>query len=149
WQFRDDLAINHGNHAFKTGMDYLWEPTLGGILASSLAGVATFFDDPDVITTNKTKYPQGFATPGAITTIVKGTSGNPYFYEPAKMFGAYVQDDWKVRRNLTINIGFRWDRDFNLNAGSAQVKARAYQYLKAINNPYAGGLPHDDTKDFS
>ncbi len=105
WQFKDDIVFNHGNHSIKAGADYLWEPLLGGILASSIAGIATFFDDPDVITTNKTKYPQGFSTPGAITSIVHGTSGNPYFYEPAKMFGVYGQDDWKVRRNLTLNIG--------------------------------------------
>jgi hypothetical protein len=149
WQFKDDIVFNHGNHSIKAGADYLWEPLLGGILASSIAGIATFFDDPDVITTNKTKYPQGFSTPGAITSIVHGTSGNPYFYEPAKMFGVYGQDDWKVRRNLTLNIGLRWDRDYNLNAGSSQKDARAYLYLKQIGDPLAGGLPHDDTKDFS
>lgn len=149
WQFKDDIAFNHGTHSFKTGFDYLWEPLLGGILESSIAGIVTFFDDPDVILSNKAKYPQGFATPGAITSITRGTSGNPYFYQPAKMFGLYFQDDWKVKRNLTINLGLRWDKDYNLNAGSAQAKARAYQYLKAINSPYAGGLPHDDNKDFS
>jgi hypothetical protein len=149
WQFKDDIAFNHGAHSFKTGFDYLWEPLLGGILEGTIAGQVTFFDDPDVILSNKTKYPQGFATPGAIQTITRGTSGNPYFYQPAKMFGLYFQDDWKVKRNLTLNLGLRWDKDYNLNAGSEQVNARAYQYLKAIGSSYAGGLPHDDNKDFS
>ena len=149
WQFRDDVAIGHGTHSFKAGFDYLWEPLLGGILESSIAGAVTFFDDPDVILSNKTKYPNGFATPGAITSITRGTNGNPYFYQPAKMFGVYFQDDWKVTRNLSVNLGIRWDKDYNLNAGSEQVNARAYQYLKAIGSPYAGGLPHDDNKDFS
>jgi hypothetical protein len=149
WQFRDDIAIGHGTHSFKAGFDYLWEPLLGGILESSIAGAVTFFDDPDVILANKTKYPNGFATPGAITSITRGTNGNPYFYQPAKMFGVYFQDDWKVTRRLSVNLGIRWDKDYNLNAGSEQVNARAYQYLKAIGSPYAGGLPHDDNKDFS
>ena len=30
WQFKDDIAFNHGKHSFKTGVDYLWEPVLGG-----------------------------------------------------------------------------------------------------------------------
>ena len=59
WQFRDDIAFNYGTHSFKTGFDYLWEPLLGGILESTIAGAVTFFDDPDVILSNKTKYPQG------------------------------------------------------------------------------------------
>ena len=50
---------------------------------------------------------------------------------------------------LTVNLGLRWDRDYDLNGGPEQAKARSYLRLKAINSPFAGGLPHDDTKDFS
>jgi hypothetical protein len=36
-QFRDDLSWNRGNHSFKFGGDFVWEPTLGGIFAFTSA----------------------------------------------------------------------------------------------------------------
>ena len=148
WQFRDDLSITRGKHTFKLGLDYLWEPKLGGFFEYNPTPNITFLDLPSVILSDTARYPQGFSTAGAVTGI-SATAGNPYFVLSAKMFGVYVQDDWKVSRRLTLNLGLRWDKDFNLIGGANQQKNRAYLALKSIGSPYAGRLPRDDNKDFS
>lgn len=150
YQFKDDLSITRGAHTFRTGFDYVWEPKLGGFFEFNPTPEFDFFDDPSVILSDKKTYPQGFATPGALSGI-SATAGDPYFNLPggAKMFGVYFQDDWKVRRNVTLSLGLRWDKDFNLIGTQAQSQNRTYLALKAINHPVAARLPHDDNRDFS
>jgi len=149
WQFKDDMALNKGAHSLKFGFDYLWEPIVGGFFVTDPTPVLTFFDDPTTILTNKTLYPQGLQTPGAVQSIVEATTGNAYFAEHNKMFGLYFQDDWKVNRRLTLNLGLRWDKDYNLNGGNIESQARAFQELKAIGSPYGSHVPTNDNKDFS
>jgi hypothetical protein len=150
YQFKDDLSIGRGNHTFRTGFDYLWEPKLGGFFEFNPTLEIDFNDLPSVITSNATKYPQGFSTSGAVGGMTIAI-GDPYFNLPggAKMFGVYFQDDWKARRNLTLNLGLRWDKDFNLIGTQAQSRNRTYLALKAINHPSARALPKDDNRDFS
>ena len=94
WQFKEDLSITRGRHNLKMGIDYLWEPVLGGFFENNPTPGITFFDDPSTILSDKADYPQGFQTPGAVSGITE-TAGNPYFILSTKMFGAYFQDDWK------------------------------------------------------
>src|SRR6185312_6126924 len=146
FQFKDDLSINRGAHTFRTGFDYLYEPKLGGFFKFNPTLQIDFLNLPSFLVA----LPAKFATAGQVSGM-SATAGDPYFDLPggAKMFGVYFQDDWKVTRNLSLNLGLRYDKDFNLIGTQAQEKNRTYLALKAINHPAARALPHDDGRDFS
>ncbi len=175
-QFRDDLSWNRGNHGFKFGTDFVYEPTLGGIFAFTSAPSYSFNFDPGDIARNPGQFPQGFRTrqvlPGPITcsTFTNGpvctaadlagvgvvaqidlAGGDPSFNlrDGAKQFAWYVQDDWKLSPRFTLNIGVRYDVDIGfVDAGHAREN-RPFRALQIIGSPFARHTPKDDKNNFS
>ena len=158
WQFRDDITKTYGRHTFGGGVDFIYNPKLGGFFESNSTVEVDFGADPSCILAtvddNKNQcgpsfYPQKFATPGAVIGM-SGSAGNPYFDMPGgtKQLGLYFQDDWKVTKRLSVNLGIRWDKDFNLVGATAISGSRTFEELTAIGSPFAK-LSHDDNKDFS
>jgi hypothetical protein len=55
------------------------------------------------------------------------TSAQPYFYDRYKIAEPFFQDDWRITRKLTLNLGLRWslygryqekdDKEFNFSPG--------------------------------
>lgn len=154
WQFKDAVTWTRGAHGLKFGVDYVFQPLLGGFFKFDPVPFVSFFDNPTTILTNKTLYPQGFATPGIVQGIT-ATAGDPDFSlkDNAHMFAAYFQDDWKVTPNFTLNLGVRYDLDVKLVGGATQDKNRTYLILKKIDSPisngWVNGLPKDDTNNFA
>jgi hypothetical protein len=152
WQFKDDFSKTIGKHTFKGGADYLWNPVEGGFFEFSSTLEIDFAKNPSVILGDTTTYPQGFATPGLITGMTIA-NGDPHFLVATKQLGLYFQDDWKATRRLTVSLGLRWDKDFNMIGGSKIADSRTYQSLVAFNdpafNPFVRKIAGDDNKDFS
>jgi len=161
WQFKDDLSKTIGRHTLKGGVDYIWNPVEGGFFKFSSTLEIDFAADPSCIlatvdnadkSCGPTPFPNGFATAGAVTGM-SIANGDPRFIVATKQLGLYFQDDWKATRRLTLNLGLRWDKDFNMIGGADIQNSRTYQELVALNspisNPYVRKIAADDNKDFS
>ena len=122
WQFKDDFSKTIGKHTFKGGVDYIWNPVEGGFFEFSSTLEIDFGADPSTILSDSPPVPTGFATPGAVTGMTQA-NGDPYFLVATKQLGFYGQDDWKTTRRLTLSLGLRWDKDFNMIGGSDIKKA--------------------------
>jgi hypothetical protein len=158
YQFKDDVAKTMGRHTLKAGVDFIWTPFMGGFFEFNPTLEFDFNQLPSQILA----LPQGFNTPGLLVGGNENGSGmsiavgDPTFIiKNANQLGLYFQDDWKLSQRLNLNLGLRYDRDFDFVGGSDVANSRTFQELQAAAafSPLAALLtakkPTDYGKGFS
>jgi hypothetical protein len=105
YTYSDMVSISHGKHNFKIGADVRRN------LENSEFNVARssyYFFDPLFFAAD-TPYTQSAGVDPGIIQGVPGHLASNFRHWRNLEFGAYFQDDWKVSRKLTLNLGMRYD----------------------------------------
>jgi len=109
WSMGSNITRVVATHMIKTGTDFRWAysdtQSLGNPLQYSFNDVFTRSDylSADGLSGNSTATALLGAPTGGASTI------NARLAMLSKYYAFYVQDDWKVHRRLTLNLGFRYD----------------------------------------
>ncbi len=142
--YSDNLTWQRGHHAFKFGVQILryqqnaYYAGNGGALGS--------FGYNGQYTAN---YASGVNMPGygfadfvmdqADSANIGGVSGDNGQRQYRNAY--YAQDDWRVRSNLTINLGLRYGHDqpiYEVNNKEASVDLSNMNYITAAGIEFAG-----------
>jgi hypothetical protein len=96
FQGYDDASWTHGTHFVRFG-GAVERMDLNYSILESRSGVFTFSTLSNFLSNKPSRFALGF--PGHLTP--RGLRQT--------IFGVYIQDDWRARSNLTVNMGLRWE----------------------------------------
>jgi hypothetical protein len=96
FQFYDDAFFTHGNHSFKFGFAFERMQS-NNFMRFTENGRFVYASVPDFLTNNPLVY--GVQLP----------SGESERGIRQSLFGGYAQDNWRMRSNLTLNYGVRYE----------------------------------------
>jgi hypothetical protein len=140
WQFRDDFSWTKTGfgglgHTLKVGVNWIHEPHLFVSVGQGTSGIFT-------MGANDINGP-------VVSILVIG--GHTELNIPIDSYSLFLQDDWRVSRRLTLNLGARWDyvdgipfnQDRNPNFQVLQAAGRAGRFTGTVLEDFGQDLRGD------
>jgi len=146
YQFSDNFSISKGTHNLKFGADVNYLP-LRADFTVNFGGVYNFgqqdlFSNPPIPPPANTRFPAFSAVQaygaGIPSNFIQGV-GNPHDEFHNIPIGVFAQDSWRIKSNLTLNYGVRYDVELTPTFNAINSLSQSAQNALGITQ----GIPRD------
>jgi hypothetical protein len=150
----EHLTYNSGKHTWKAGVDYRRSRThrLGGFQGNGIInfnGMYTAANPTVAQTAGAPNTGNGFAD--YLMGYASLAAGTPFESDSGRLWNSdlnlFVQDDYRISSQLTINVGLRWEyrgpwneksgggKTFDYNYPGGRGLYKDEEFVKLVNNP--------------
>jgi len=136
WVIADDMSLLKGNHNLRFGTELRWyyHNNQGAQENGSFTFHSENTSQPGFI--DQTGFSVASWLMGEVYSAGMGIQRTNQGLR-TKLFALYVQDDWKLRPNFTLNLGLRWDVPTPLY----EKYGRMSSLVPTLQNTGADGYP--------
>jgi hypothetical protein len=136
WVFNEALTWQHGAHTIHIGGDFRRQ-MYNNYNPGKLSGAYQFTGTFTGVNANSTTSGFGLADLLLGAPAVTSFNINDYTYRlNINSAGAYIQDDYKVAKTFTVNLGLRWEFDGPYSEANNQFAS----FNPNLVNPQTGDL---------
>ncbi len=142
FELHEDITKIHGAHTFKFGY-FLGSSHYDGYGVQFESGGVQFSSHNTASLAGGPGQAESAAGGSGFASMLLGQVGGfnmdtpRYLLVVYQTHQAYAQDDWRVSRKLTLNLGFR----YNMNLAPHALDGRLSNLNFNLPNPVAGGIP--------
>jgi len=133
----DQVSISFGSHQLTAGVEgrFYRENDLN-ISSAGAYGVGNAETDDGIATTSYAGNSFASFLLGQVNNTSRTIYPTNYEFNRTE-FGTFVQDDWKLSKKLTLNLGLRWE----VIGGITEAHGQMTTMNPLLANSGAGGLP--------